>query len=68
MCVSHQLHVDHVEQRDGLAVVQTHSAGTLTLLDSATTSNTAHREPYVLGDRGEGWRISQYMYNSAEAQ
>jgi uncharacterized protein (TIGR02246 family) len=63
---SHQFEVDRVEQGDGLAVVQTHSAGTLTLLDSATTSDSAHRELYVLRSRGEGWRISQYMYNSAE--
>lgn len=66
MRVNHNFEVDRVERRDGLAVVQTHSAGTLTMLAAGTTVQDAHRELFVLRDRDEKWLITHYMYNSAE--
>jgi uncharacterized protein (TIGR02246 family) len=65
MRVDHEYEVDRIEQRDGLAVVQTHSHGTLTMLEPGTTVQNAHRELYVLREQGERWLITQYMYNSA---
>lgn len=67
MRVNHEFEIDRVDRSDGLAVVQTHSAGTLTMLAAGTTIENAHRELYVLRDGADGWRIRQYMYNSAEA-
>lgn len=66
MRIDHEFQVDRVEQRDGLAVVQTHSAGRLTMLAAGTTVEDAHRELFVLRDRDEKWLITHYMYNSAE--
>jgi uncharacterized protein (TIGR02246 family) len=65
MRVDHEYEVDRIEQRDGLAVVQTHSHGTLTMLEPGTTVENAHRELYALRDDGERWLITHYMYNSA---
>jgi uncharacterized protein (TIGR02246 family) len=64
--VKHQFSVDSVAERDGHAVVQTHSAGTLTVLGAGTTNENAHRELFVLRNRGDRWLITHYMYNSAE--
>jgi uncharacterized protein (TIGR02246 family) len=65
MRVDHDFQVDRVEKCDGLAVVQTHSAGTLTMLAAGTTEN-AHRELFVLRERSGKWLIAHYMYNSAQ--
>jgi uncharacterized protein (TIGR02246 family) len=66
MRVDHEYEVDRIEQRDGLAVVQTHSHGALTMLEAGTTVQNAHRELYVLRHDGERWLITDYMYNSAD--
>jgi uncharacterized protein (TIGR02246 family) len=65
MRVDHDYEVDRIEQRDGRAVVQTHSHGTLTMLQPGTTAPNAHRELYVLRDDGEQRLIAHYMCNSA---
>ena len=66
MSVAHQFHVDGTDQHGGLAAVLTHSEGTLTMLDAGTTIENAHRELFVLRNPGDGWRISQYMFNSVD--
>jgi uncharacterized protein (TIGR02246 family) len=65
MRVNHEYEVDRIERRGGLAVVQTHSHGTLTMLEHGATVPNPHRELYLLRDDGEQWLITHYMYNSA---
>ena len=64
MKMQQECHVDHVVERDGIAVVRTHSTGMLTLLGPGTTLDQNHRELYVLRRSTEGWRITDYMFNS----
>jgi ketosteroid isomerase-like protein len=51
---------------DGLAVVQTHSAGTLAMPGAGTTIENSDRELFVLRNAGDGWRITHDMFNSVE--
>jgi uncharacterized protein (TIGR02246 family) len=66
MRIDHQFDVDRVDANNGFAAVRTHSAGTLTMLATGTVIENAHRELFVLRDRGDGWRIADYMYNTVE--
>jgi uncharacterized protein (TIGR02246 family) len=65
MRVNHEYEVDRIEQRERLAVVQTHSHGTLTMLESGITVENAHRQLYALCEDGGRWLTTHYMYNSA---
>ena len=67
MRVENSFDLDRIEQRDGMAVVQTQSHGTVTMLDSGTTLPSANRELYVLRHDGERWLITHYMYNSGSS-
>ena len=60
----HDYGIDRVERDDGLAVVQTHSLGTVTPKAGGESSSSTHRSVFVLRRAGDKWLIAQYMYNS----
>ena len=60
--------VDSIAQGADLAVVRTHSAGSVTVRQSGRSSPAAFRELFVLRRDAEGWRISDYLFNAAPAQ
>jgi len=47
----------------GLAAVQTQTTGTVKLLASGSTISAVSRELFVLRRSGDGWRITDYMFN-----
>ena len=61
-----ELHVDRVIEEGDLASVQTHTMGTLTMLETNTTIQGLSRELWVLRRDGSGWRIVDYMFNRSE--
>ena len=58
-----ELHIDRVIEAGDLAAVQTHTTGTLTMLDTNTTVHGVSRELWVLRKADSGWRIVDYMFN-----
>jgi uncharacterized protein (TIGR02246 family) len=63
--IQETIDVDRIVERGELAVAQTHSTGTLTVLESGTTLELSYRELFVLRRLSDGWRITDYMFNSA---
>ena len=61
-----ELHVDRVIEEGDLASVQTHTTGTLTMLETNTTIQGPSRELWVLRRDGSGWLIVDYMFNRSE--
>ena len=61
-----ELHVDRVIEEGDLASVQTHTTGTLTMLETNTTIQGLSRELWVLRRDGSGWLIVDYMFNRSE--
>ena len=61
-----ELHIDRVIEEGDLATVQTHTTGTLTMLETGTTAQGLSRELWVLRRAGSGWRIVDYMFNRSE--
>ena len=61
-----ELHIDRVIEEGDLATVQTHTTGTLTILDTNTTIRGPSRELWVLRRTDSGWRIVDYMFNRSE--
>lgn len=61
------LHIDDVEARDDLAVVRSHTTGTITPLDSASALEVVSRELFVLLRGADGWRIRHYTANQLGA-
>jgi ketosteroid isomerase-like protein len=59
--------VDSVARAGGLAVVRTHSSGTLTVRQTGQRSPAAFREMFELRRGPHGWRISGYLFNAAPA-
>ena len=62
-----EVDVDRILEGDELAAAQTHSADTVTQLESGTTINASYREVFVLRRSSDGWRIADYMFNSPAA-
>jgi uncharacterized protein (TIGR02246 family) len=60
--------VDSVVRDASVAAVRTHSAGTLTILESGTTRHVAFRELFVLRLTNGGWRILEYMFNAEASE
>lgn len=58
---------DRTLQADDLAVVRTHSSGTITQLESGTATDVSPRELFVLRRSGDGWLIVEYIFNSGPA-
>lgn len=56
-------HIDEVEERSGLAVVRSHTTGTITVLADASSVEAVSRELFVLRRDDGGWRFWQYMAN-----
>jgi hypothetical protein len=46
-----------------MAAALTHTAGTLTILATNNTMHAPSRELFVLRKAGNGWRITEYMFN-----
>jgi uncharacterized protein (TIGR02246 family) len=67
-CIEEAIDVDRIVERGELAVAQTHSTGTLTVLESGATIELSYRELFVLRRSSDGWRITDYMFNSAAAR
>jgi len=61
-----ELHIDRMIEAGDLATVQTHTTGTLTMLDTNTTIQGMSRELWVLRKADSGWRIVDYMFNRSE--
>jgi len=57
------LHVDDVEVRADLAVVRSHTTGTITPLATASPVELVSRELFVLLHRSGEWRIQHYTAN-----
>lgn len=58
-----ELHIDRIIEEGDLAAVQTHTTGTLTILETNTTIQGLSRELWVLRKANSGWRIVDYMFN-----
>jgi len=58
-----ELHIDRILEEGDLATAQTHTTGTLTMLEPDTTIELVSRELFVLRKTGSGWRIADYMFN-----
>ena len=58
-----ELHIDRIIEEGDLAAVQTHTTGTLTILETNTTIQGVSRELWVLRKADSGWRIVDYMFN-----
>ena len=61
-----EVHVDRIIEEGDLATVQTHTTGTLTILETSTTIQGVSRELWVLRRADAGWRIVDYMFNRSE--
>jgi hypothetical protein len=61
-----ELHIDRVIEEGDLATAQTHTTGTLTMLEPDTTIELVSRELFVLRKTGSEWRIADYMFNHPE--
>lgn len=61
--VTEHFGIDHVEQGRELAVVRTHSAGTMTNKATGESQPLALRELFALRRTPAGWRISAYAFN-----
>jgi uncharacterized protein (TIGR02246 family) len=60
-----ELHIDRIVEAGDLAAVQTHTTGTLTMVETNTTIEGLSRELWVLRRADSGWRIVDYMFNRA---
>ena len=58
-----ELHFDRIIDEGDLAAVQTHTTGTLTILETNATIQGLSRELWVLRKADSGWRIVDYMFN-----
>ena len=61
-----ELHIDRVIEEGDLATAQTHTTGTLTMLEPDTTIELVSRELFVLRKTGSEWRIADYTFNHPE--
>lgn len=61
-----ELHIDRIIEAGDLATAQTHTTGTLTMLEPNTTIALISRELFVLRKTGSQWRIADYMFNHQE--
>lgn len=57
------LHVEDVEVREDLAMVRSHTTGTITPLTTMSPVEAVSRELFVLRHGGDVWRIRHYMAN-----
>lgn len=55
--------IDQIREGADMAAALTHTTGTLTVLASNTTMDLPSRELFVLRKFGNGWRITEYMFN-----
>ena len=58
-----ELHIDRIIDGGDLAAVQTHTTGTMTILETNTMIQGLSRELWVLRKADSGWRIVDYMFN-----
>jgi uncharacterized protein (TIGR02246 family) len=58
-----ELYIDRIIEAGDLAAVQTHTTGTLTILETNTTIEGPSRELWVLRRADSGWLIVDYMFN-----
>lgn len=56
--------VDRIRQEPDLAIVRTHSSGTITTKATGKSSPLALRELFALRRTPDGWRITEYAFNS----
>jgi ketosteroid isomerase-like protein len=61
-----ELHIDRIIEEGDLATAQTHTTGTLTMLEPNTTISLTSRELFVLRKTGSEWRIVDYMFSHPE--
>ena len=59
------VHVDRVVDHGSWAVVETHSDEVVTVLAEGTPTPCQYRELFILQMTDDGWRIAEYMFNSA---
>jgi uncharacterized protein (TIGR02246 family) len=63
MRIDEQVEIDGTREAGDLAVVRTHSHGTVTQLESGAASDAGFRELFVLRRASDRWRIAEYMFN-----
>lgn len=56
-----ELHIDRVRQDGNVAVAETHTTGTITV--GGNTIPLVSRELFILRRSGNGWEITDYMFN-----
>jgi ketosteroid isomerase-like protein len=66
MSFKRELHVDRIIEEGNLATAQTHTTGTLTMLDTNITISGISRELWVLRKTGSQWGVVDYMFNQSE--
>jgi ketosteroid isomerase-like protein len=58
-----ELHVDQIREGSDMAVAQTHTTGTITILAANDTIQLVSRELFVLRRTGADWPITDDMFN-----
>jgi uncharacterized protein (TIGR02246 family) len=60
-----EVHIDRLRGEGDVAVAQTHSTGTVSLMGDDRPVEAVNRELFVLRKGDAGWRITEYMFNRA---
>lgn len=55
--------IDRVTEVGGLAIVEAHSTDTVTMIASNSVSQIEFRELFILRRAGNGWQITDYIFN-----
>lgn len=58
-----EVHFDQVREEGDHAVALTHTTDKITMLANNNVMQVAFRELFVLRKGGDGWRITDYMFN-----
>jgi uncharacterized protein (TIGR02246 family) len=57
------LHIDLIREQGNVATARTNTTGTIKLLADGTQVPAVSRELFVLGRSGNGWKITDYIFN-----
>jgi uncharacterized protein (TIGR02246 family) len=63
-----ELTIGSIREGAEMAAALTHTAGALTILATNNTIHAPSRELFVLRKSGDGWRITEYMFNRPGGQ
>lgn len=60
-----EVHIDRLHEEGDVAVAQTHTTGTVSLMGDDRPVEAVNRELFVLRKGDAGWRVTEYMFNRA---